>query len=273
MKINAYVAVTALAVTAIAPMSSLRAQDTATQQGIAQYREMLGDDNPADLWEARGEGLWKAKAGPSMVSLERCNLGLGPGVLKGAYTQLPRYFADTDRVEDLESRLVTCMTTLQGMTVAEAEKNKFGNGSSKKSSLEALTAYIVEQSRGMPMHVSLAHPKERLAYEIGKQTFYYRAGPYDFSCVSCHGQAGKRIRLQELPDLTGPAGAKLAYTTWPAYRVSQGEFRTMEWRLNDCFRQQRFPDLKFGSETAIALTMYLAKTADGGIMAAPGLKR
>ena len=248
------------------------AQDN-TEQGIAQYRQMLGDDNPAELWEARGEGLWKTPRGPGGVSLERCDLGLGPGVLAGAYARLPKYFADTDRVQDLESRLVTCMMSLQGLSSAEAQKNRYGNGEGRKSDLEALVAYVVLQSRGMPVHVSLDHPKERLAYEIGRQTFYYRAGPYDFSCASCHGQAGKRIRLQDLPDLTTAQGAQAAYTTWPAYRVSQGEFRTLEWRLNDCFRQQRFPDLKYGSDTAVALTMYLARSADGGLMNAPGLKR
>jgi sulfur-oxidizing protein SoxA len=272
MKIKPQVALAVLVAALALPAASSFAEET-TEQGIAQYRQMLGDDNPADLWEARGEGLWKAPRGPNKISLEHCDLGLGPGVLKGAYAQLPKYFADTDRVQDLESRLVTCMTGLQGMTVAEAEKNKFGNGESRKSDLEALSAFVVAQSRGIAVHVSLDHPKERQAYEIGKQTFYYRAGPYDFSCASCHGQPGKRIRLQDLPDLTTAKGAQTAYTTWPGYRVSQGELRTMEWRLNDCFRQQRFPDLKYGSDTAIALTMYLARTADGGVMNAPALKR
>src|SRR6058998_3076789 len=84
---------------------------TATDE-IAKYRAMLADDNPAELWEARGEALWKQKRGPKNASLEQCDLGLGPGVVKGAYTALPKYFKDTDKVEDLESRLVTCMVTL-----------------------------------------------------------------------------------------------------------------------------------------------------------------
>jgi sulfur-oxidizing protein SoxA len=43
--------------------------------------------------------------------------------------------------------------------------------------------------------------------------------------------------------------------------------------LNDCFRQQRFPELIFGSETSIALTMFLARNANGGVFDAPALKR
>ena len=79
----------------------------------------------------------------------------------------------------------------------------------------------------------------------------------------------QRIRLQDLPNLTKTEGAQKAYTTWPAYRVSQGELRTFQWRLNDCFRQQRFPELVFASDASIALTMYLARNANGAAFDAP----
>src|SRR4249920_235909 len=54
------------------------------------------------------------KRGPKNAPLEQCDFGLGPGKLDGATAQLPRYFPDTDRVQDLESRLLTCMVQLQG---------------------------------------------------------------------------------------------------------------------------------------------------------------
>src|SRR5262245_11493886 len=90
-----------------------------TVDEIAKYRAALQDGNPAELWEARGEALWKSPSGPSKASLEKCDLGLGPGVVKGAYAQLPRYFADVDRVMDLETRLVWCRVKLQGMSDAD----------------------------------------------------------------------------------------------------------------------------------------------------------
>ena len=68
-------------------------------------------------------------------------------------------------------------------------------------------------------------------------------------------------------------GARKAYTTWPAYRVSQGELRTFQWRLNDCFRQQRFPELVYASDASIALTMFLARNANGAAFDAPAIKR
>jgi L-cysteine S-thiosulfotransferase len=121
--------------------------------------------------------------------------------------------------------------------------------------------------------VPMSHPKEQEAYAIGKQIFFYRAGTHDFACATCHGAPDKRIRLQGLPNLLDKKDAQAAYTTWPAYRVSQGEVRTMQHRLWDCFRQQRFPDAQYTSDAITALTMYLAKNADGGVFNAPALKR
>jgi sulfur-oxidizing protein SoxA len=243
-----------------------------TVKEIERYREALADGNPAELWEARGEGLWKARRGPRQASLEGCDLGQGKGVVKGAYASMPRYFADVDRVMDLETRLVHCMVALQGLTSAEATRQVFGDGP-KRSDIEALVAYITAASRGMPMNVPLDHPRVRQAYALGERIFFFRGGSHDFSCASCHGEAGKRIRLQDLPNLTDPKDARRAYTTWPAYRVSQGELRTMQWRLFDCFRQQRFPALVFGSEASIALTTFLAGSANGGVYDAPAIKR
>jgi sulfur-oxidizing protein SoxA len=239
----------------------------------AESRELMGDENPAVFWEMRGEDLWKTKRGPRNADLSKCDLGLGKGVIKGAYAQLPRYFKDAGRVMDLEGRIVHCVTTLQGIPADELLKVRFGDGDDKRSEMEALTAYVVAASRGVPMNTPSQHPKEKAAYALGKQIFYYRSGPHDFGCVTCHAQSGKRIRLQALPQLTNPDEAKAAYTTWPGYRISQGELRTMEWRLNDCFRQQRLPDLQYGSEVAVALTMFLAKNAEGGVMNAPAMKR
>ena len=245
---------------------------SSTVQEIEKYRQALGEGNPAELWEARGEDLWKQKRGPKNASLERCDIGLGPGVVKGAYTVLPKYFADTGKVQDLESRLVTCMTTLQGISEADAKKDHFGDGQ-KRSTMEALVSWITSESRGMKMKVAMDRPEEREAYEIGKRMFFYRGGPHDFSCATCHSHDNLRIRLQDLPNLTNPHDAQRAYTTWPGYRVSQGEVRTMQHRLFDCYRQQRFPEPGYASDAVTALTMYLAVNANGGVYNAPALKR
>jgi L-cysteine S-thiosulfotransferase len=255
-----------------APAAKGDAQKSDTVREIERYREALADGNPADLWEARGEDIWKQKRGPNMASLEKCDLGLGEGVVKGAYAQLPKYFADTDRVQDLESRLVTCMVMLQGFSYEQAKRAPFGSPDNKPA-MEALVAYVTANSRGVKMNVAMKHPKEKEAYDTGRKMFFHRGGPHDFSCATCHAQDNIRIRLQDLPNLTKTEPAQRAYTSWPAYRVSQGELRSFQWRLFDCFRQQRFPELEFTSEGSVALTMFLARNANGGVFNAPSIKR
>ena len=110
---NSFLASLGMTIAALA-CASLASAQTSTTDEIAKYRAALQDGNPAELWEARGEALWKAKRGPKQVTLESCDLGKGLGVVKGAYAELPRYFADADRVMDLETRLVWCMVQLQG---------------------------------------------------------------------------------------------------------------------------------------------------------------
>ena len=94
---------TGLVATLLTMTSLVFAQKSATDD-IAKYREMIADGNPSELYEAAGEELWKKPVGPKNATLEKCNLGLGPGVVKGAAAQLPRYFKDTNKVQDLESR-------------------------------------------------------------------------------------------------------------------------------------------------------------------------
>lgn len=245
-----------------------------TADGIAQYRAMLGEGgNPAELTEMAGEDLWHQDRGPKNASLEECDLGQGPGVIDDAYAQMPRYFADADRVMDLESRLLYCMETLQGLDPEEEIKHVVSGSGEYASDMESLVAYVVAASRGTTIAVPQDHVKEREAYERGKQIFYFRGGPYDFSCSSCHAVTGQRIRLQDLPNLNEPELAQRAYSSWPAYRVSQGALRTMQWRLRDCFRQQRMPVLDYASQASVDLSIYLAVNANGGTMDAPGLKR
>ena len=249
---------------------SVWAQKSASE-GIDEYRAMLQDGNPAELFEAKGEDLWKQKRGPKAASLEKCDLGKGPGVDKGAFVELPRFFADTNRVQDLESRLVTCMETLQGFNGAEIAKTPFGRG--EMANVTALATWIAAESKGLKFNLPYNTAQEKTFYEVGKRLFFQRGGTHDFSCASCHGEEGKRIRLQDLPILTKNPGDGVGFAAWPAYRVSNGQMWSMQLRLNDCYRQQRFPYPGFGSDATIALSTYLGVNAKGAKSAAPAIKR
>lgn len=250
---------------------SLFAESASLEQSDV-FKELMEDGNPADFREMRGDELWHEKIAPNNVSLEQCDLGKGPGVIEGAYVALPRYFRDINKVMDLEQRLVFCRTTIQGLTYEQAVSTPFSKPG-KTSDIEALATYVTAASKGMKMVVKLDHPMEKDAYEIGKKIFFYRAGSHDFGCVTCHSSDKKRIRLQNLPNLLQKDDAQAAYTTWPAYRISQGEVRTMQHRIRSCLRQQRSPDPSYASDAITALTMFMAKNAEDGVFNAPAIKR
>lgn len=236
---------------------------------------MLSDpfSNPGYLNVDRGEQLWTQARGAKNVSLESCDLGQGPGKIEGAYARLPRYFADGDKVMDLEQRLFWCMDKIQGLDTKDVVARRFSSPG-RHSDMEDLVAFIANKSNGQGSEPPLAHPKEREAFAVGEALFYRRSAVHDFSCATCHAEDGKRIRLQALPNLAGPTKASQeTMGSWPTYRVSQSALRTMQHRLWDCFRQMRMPAPDYASEGVTALTVYLVKNAEGGRIDVPSIKR
>ena len=257
-------------------LSSTLAQSPGdAEKEIEKYREMISDpmSNPGFLNVDRGEALWKLARGAKKVSLEPCDLGEGTGKLEGAYAKLPRYFKDADRVMDLEQRLLWCMQTVQGLDTADVVKRKFG-GPGRISDMEDLVAFIANKSSGMKFAIKVEHAKEQEMYAVGEAMFFRRGGQWDFSCATCHGDENKRIRLQALPVLSKP-GKQVQETmgSWPTYRVSQSQLRTMQHRLWDCYRQMRWPEPDYLGDGLNALTLYLNKTAEGATITVPSIKR
>ena len=252
------------------------AQDPAVDRALEQYRRMMKDDpwtNPANLDADRGEALWQQPAGPKKVSLEQCDLGKGPGKVDGAFAELPRYFADADRVMDVETRILWCRTTLQGIDNGEYLKNPHPAGGAPVKDVGAIATWIAARSNGLKFAAKLEHPKEKDALALGQNLFNRRMGPFDFACTTCHADSGKRIRLQPLPYLAKPEEARRVIGEWPAYRVSSTHVMTMQHRVLDCFWQMRLHQVEMGSEATNALVAYMVKTAEGGEISTPGMKR
>lgn len=274
MKLRGALLATAFAFIAAGTLAT--AQDSETEKAIEKYRQMLKEDpwsNPGLLDADRGEALWMTPRGPKNVSLEQCDLGKGAGKVDGAFAELPRYFADADRVMDLESRILWCMEKLQGFNRADLIKRPHPGGGQPVKELGAMATYVASKSGGMKFAAKLDHAKEKEARALGETLFFRRSGPFDFSCATCHDAKGLRIRLQGLPHLTSPEEARNVIGEWPAYRVSTTHVMTMQHRLYDCYWQMRMPEVELGSEASVALIAFLASQAKGGEIAAPGLKR
>jgi sulfur-oxidizing protein SoxA len=242
---------------------------------FAKFRAILEDANPAELFEAQGSEFWAAPRGPNKVSLAKtCDLGLGIGKTRGAYVQMPRYFKDAGAVMDAERRIIWCMVNKQGFKEADLAKKPFsGNNDPSAPEQTSLVTYIAAQSAGMKFAVPMKDPKVKESYEIGEVIAKHRAGPYDFSCTTCHGLDGKRIRLQNLPNITTKKGATRAVLGWPGYRLTGNRMLSLQWRMNDCFRQQRFPEPNYASDTVTSLLTYMTGNANGATYKGPGIKR
>lgn len=265
-----------LAAFALALSGVALAQDAETEKAIEKYRAMLREDpwsNPGYLDSDRGEALWTTAAGPKNATLEQCDLGKGPGKVDGAFAELPRYFADADRVMDAETRILWCMEKLQGINAADYVKRPHPGGGQPVKELGAMATYVASKSAGQRFAAPLAHPKERETAALGETLFYRRSGPFDFACATCHANSGLRIRLQGLPYLAEKKEASKVIGEWPAYRVSSTHVMTMQHRMYDCYWQMRMPELQLGSDASVALIAFLTRQAEGGEITAPGLKR
>ena len=261
---------------AVAFLPSAFAQDADTEKAIEKYRAMMKEDpwsNPGYLDVDRGEALWRTPAGPKNATLEQCDLGKGPGKVEGAFADLPKYFADADRVMDLETRILWCMEKLQGISAADYVKRPHPAGGQPVKDLGAIATYVASKSAGEKFAAKLDNRQEKEAVALGETLFYRRSGPFDFACATCHSQSGLRIRLQGLPFLAEKKEAARVVGEWPAYRVSTAQVMTMQHRLYDCYWQMRMPELQLGSDVSVALIAFLAKQAEGGEIAVPGLKR
>jgi sulfur-oxidizing protein SoxA len=165
------------------------------------------------------------------------------------------------------------MVELQGFKREDMVKTAISPALSDGSDMESLAIYITSRSNGMKMNVRLSHPKEREMYKAGEYLFYRRSGQTDFGCVTCHGEGGKRIRLQNLVHMIDKKQLQEVVGSWPAYRGAHGVVRTMQWRLYDCFWQMRLPELEYASDVSIALTTYLHRQGNEAVIRVPGFKR
>lgn len=230
---------------------------------------MMMADNPAYWVGMDGETLFHEARGPNNVSLESCDFGKGPGVLDGAYAELPRYFEDTGKVMDLETRLVHCMVEIQGFSPDDpAVKKRHGNNSDHMK----LQTYIASKSSGYPWNPPMDHPLEQAMRDAGEVIFYRRAGNLDFSCNTCHGDTSKRIRASVLPNKNVREEWTKAIS-WPAFRVGHDNVRSSQHRLRGCFWQMRHAGIIGGSDASVAVISYWTDAARGQPLIIPDMKR
>src|SRR5208337_3393745 len=144
----------------------------------ADVRALQQDDfaNPGMLWVVRGEKLWQEAAGASGKSCAFCH-GDAARSMHGIATNYPQIDKPTNMLLNLEGRIQQCREQRQQAPALHYESED----------LLALTAFIANQSRGMPMRVTIDEGN-RTHFEAGRAIYYRRMGQMNLACAHCHQQ-------------------------------------------------------------------------------------
>jgi len=250
-------AIAAVIGTALA--ASAAAQTDTRKSGVDYMspatQAMQRDDtqNPAMLWVAGGEALWRTPAGASSKSCASCHNDAKHS-MKGVATRFPRFSKGAGKVITLGEQINICRT---GAMKAQPFKVE-------SEDLLSLETYIAMQSRGQPMNPP--NDKETAASAArGQKLFTTRMGQINLSCAQCHdANAGKRLAGAPIPQ--GHANA------YPIYRLEWQGMGSLQRRLRNCMSGVRAEVPQYGAQDLIDLEAWLALRAKGMPLETPGVR-
>ncbi len=219
-------------------------------------RRLQQDDfaNPAMLWVARGEALWREARGAAGKSCADCH-GDAASSMRGVAARLPGWDKRLGRVSTLDARINAC----------SLKEQRAGELLPESRDLLGLLAYVSLQSRGMPLRVDAGGPAAA-DFERGRELFMTRIGQMNLACAHCHDQKWGQMLLAEKISQGQP-------TAWPAYRLDWQGTGSLERRLRACFLGVRAAMPDYRSADLTALQLYLAWRAGGLAVEAPGVRR
>jgi L-cysteine S-thiosulfotransferase len=220
-----------------------------------ETRAMQDDDtaNPGMLWVAQGEALWTTKAGTADRSCADCH-GDAQASMKGVAARYPAFDTTLGRPVDLEQRINLCRT----------EHQKAEPFSWESADLLALTAFVANQSRGLPIVVETGGPAQRFVNR-GRELFHRREGQLNLSCSQCHDDNwGKRLAGAVIPQ-GHPTG-------YPIYRLEWQSLGSLQRRLRNCMVGTRAEPFDYGAPEAVALELYLMARARGMPIETPAVR-
>lgn len=207
-------------------------------------------ENLGLLWVDRGETLFRTGDEETLACASCHENGLS-----GVAATYPAIDRPTGKLLNLEGRINQCRTSHQNLDPLDYENDD----------LLALTTYVASQSRGSPISVDVESDAARF-YEMGEDYFLSRRGQFNLSCQQCHTENwGKQLRGDTISQGHGNG--------FPAYRLEWQSLGSLQRRLRDCDTGVRAEPLPYGSETYVALELYLAARAQGLEIEAPAVRR
>ena len=219
-------------------------------------RAMEDDDfqNPGMLWVETGKQLWSKADGANGKSCHSCH-GDAAKSMKGIATTYPKFNGRLGKVIDMEQRINACRVNAMQAKPYPWESHE----------LLALTAYIKNLSRGMPMNVSVSGPAAP-SFEKGKALFLAPHGPRGLSCASCHGS----VEASAKPAATQNQGQTNGF---PTYSLARQTLVSVQQQLQACETHLGVPPHPLGSSDDIDLEFYLAWRGNGLPIETPAVRK
>lgn len=170
-----------------------------------------------------------------------------PNAGRGAAATYPRYEAATDRIVTFETALDDCLVA-NGETPLDRRD---------MATMGVLTAYARTLSNGMPMSVEVQGERALAKYRAGRDHFFRRRPPLDFSCAACHVEyAGRILRTEYLSPAIGQA------VHWPVFRGGDVLY-TLQARYKRCLEQIRVTRPAIGSDEFDELEYFHSAISNG----------
>ena len=208
-------------------------------------KAMQDDDtaNPGMLWALDGENLWKSKTGAAGKACADCHDDARAS-MKGVAARYPAFDKTLNRPVNLEQRINLCRTRNQQAAPLAYESRE----------LLALTTFVAEQSRGLPITAGTDPQLERFVAK-GRELFMQRQGQLNLACANCHDDNWDK-------HLAGSAVTQGHPTGYPIYRLEWQSLGSLQRRLRGCITGIRAQVFDFGAPELVELELYLMSRAN-----------
>jgi sulfur-oxidizing protein SoxA len=218
-------------------------------------RAMQDDDtaNPGMLWVLDGETLWMRKTGAADKACADCHSDARTS-MKGVAARYPAYDKALGRPVDLEQRINLCRANHQQASPLPYESRD----------LLALTAFIAQQSRGLPIEPG-ADPALAPFVARGRDLFMGRQGQLNLGCSNCHDDNWDK-------HLAGSAITQAHPTGYPIYRLEWQSLGSLQRRLRSCITGIRAQAYDYGAPELVELELYLMSRARDMPMESPAVR-
>ena len=220
-----------------------------------ETKAMQDDDtsNPGMLGVLDGETLWKKQAGSSGKACADCHQDASTS-MKGVAARYPAYDKALGRPVNLEQRINLCRVRHQDADALPYEKHD----------LLALTSYVAEQSRGMPIAPEASAELEPFVAR-GRDFFFRRQGQLNLACTNCHDDNWDK-------HLAGSAVTQAMPNGYPIYRLEWQSLGSLHRRLRNCITGMRATNFNLGAPELVELELYLMTRARGMAIETPAVR-